>query len=205
MKEKIVDLKKQYPLNIRIGFLVTLVLLILGFKFIPETKREPYLPQFSKPIQVDKLPPQLQNIVKPPPPPKPKMPVAAKSDEEVEAETIEKTDFTGLEKKEADVDFAPPRFVAYEVAPKPLNESIMRQGTYPEVARRLGIEGKLYLELWIDTKGTVRNVIITKPLYPAIDKIAKERAYQLRFSPAMQNDKPVAVRLAYPVIFKLEN
>jgi protein TonB len=205
MKEKIVDLKKQYPLNIRIGFLITLILLILGFKFIPETKREPYLPKFSKPIQVDKLPPQLQNIVKPPPPPKPKMPVAAKSDEDVEAETIEKTDFTGLEKKEADVDFAPPRFVAYEVAPKPLNESIMRQGTYPEVARRLGIEGKLYLELWIDTKGTVRNVIITKPLYPAIDKIAKERAYQLKFSPAMQNDKPVAVRLAYPVIFKLEN
>ncbi len=205
MKEKIVDLKKQYPLNIRIGFLITLVLLILGFKFIPETKREPYRPKFSKPIQVDKLPPQLQNIVKPPPPPKPKMPVAAKSDEDVEAETIEKTDFTGLEKKEADVDFAPPRFVAYEVAPKPLNESIMRQGTYPEVARRLGIEGKLYLELWIDTKGTVRNVIITKPLYPAIDKIAKERAYQLKFSPAMQNDKPVAVRLAYPVIFKLEN
>lgn len=205
MKEKIVDLKKQYPLNIRIGFLITLVLLILGFEFVPETKREPYLPKFSKPIQVDKLPPQLQNIVKPPPPPKPKMPVAAKSDEDVEAETIEKTDFTGLEKKEADVDFAPPRFVAYEVAPKPLNESIMRQGTYPEVARRLGIEGKLYLELWIDTKGTVRNVIITKPLYPAIDKIAKERAYQLKFSPAMQNDKPVAVRLAYPVIFKLEN
>jgi len=204
MKEKIVDLKKQYPLHIRIGFLITLVLLILGFKFIPETKREPYLPKFSKPIQVDKLPPQLQNIVKPPPPPKPKMPVAAKSDEEVEAETIEKTDFTGLEKK-ADVDFAPPRFVAYEVAPKPLNESIMRQGTYPEVARRLGIEGKLYLELWIDTKGKVRNVIITKPLYPAIDKVAKERAYQLKFSPAMQNDKPVAVRLAYPVIFKLEN
>ena len=204
MEGKIVDLKKLYPLHIRIGFLITLVLLILGFMFIPEMKREPYLPEFSKPIQVDKLPPQLQNIVKPPHPPKPKMPVAAKSDEEVEAETIEKTDFKGLEKKEADVDFAPPRFVAYEVAPKPLNENIM-QGIYPEVARRFGIEGKLYLELWIDTKGKVRNVIITKPLYPAIDKVAQEKAYQLKFNPAMQNDKPVAVRLAYPVIFKLEN
>ncbi len=202
--KKTIDLKKQYPLHIRIGFLSTLVFLILGFIFIPEMKREPYHPEFSKPIRVDKLPPQLQNIVKPPPPPKPKLPVAAKSDEEVEAETIEKTDFTGLEKKEADVEFEPPRFVAYEIAPQPLNEKIM-QGIYPDVARRLGIEGKLYLELWIDTKGTVRNVIITKPLYPAIDKIAKERAYQLKFSPAMQNDKPVAVRLAYPVVFKLED
>ena len=203
MEEQIVDLKKLYPLHIRIGFLVTLVLLILGFIFIPEMNSDPTLPEFSRPIRVDKLPPQLQNIVKPPPPPKPKLPVAAESDEEVEAETIEKTDFTGLE-KEADVDFRPPKFVAYEVAPQPLNERIM-QGIYPEVARRLGIEGKLYLELWIDTKGKVRNVIITKPLYPAIDKIAKERAYQLKFNPAMQNDKPVAVRLAYPVIFKLEN
>jgi protein TonB len=202
--KKTVDLKKQYPLNIRIGFLVTLVILILGFMFIPEMKREPYKPDFSKPIRVDKLPPQLQNIVKPPPPPKPKLPVAAKSDEEVEAETIEKTDFSGLEKKEADVEFAPPRFVAYQVAPEPLNQEIM-QGIYPDVARRLGIEGNLYLELWIDTKGTVRNVIIKKALYPAIDKVAKERAYQLRFSPAMQNDKPVAVRLAYPVVFRLED
>lgn len=201
-KEK--DLKKQYPLQIRIGFLVTLVLLILGFIFIPETKNEPYLPEFSKPIKVDKLPPQLQNIVKPPPPQKPKLPVAAESDEEVEAETIEKTDFSGLEKKEADVEFKPPKFVAYEVAPKPLNQSIM-YNIYPEVAKKLGIEGTLYLELWIDETGKVRNVIVTKPLYPAIDKVAKEKAYQLKFKPAMQNDKPVAVRLSYPVVFKLEN
>jgi protein TonB len=204
MEEKSRDLKKQYPLHIRIGFLMTLVLLILGFVFIPEMKREPYRPKFSKPMRVDKLPPQLQNIVKPPPPQRPKMPVAAKSDEEVEAETIEKTDFTGLEKKEADVEFKPPKFVAYEVAPKPLNQSIMYD-IYPEVAKKLGIEGTLYLELWIDTTGKVRNVIVTKPLYPAIDKVAKEKAYQLKFKPAMQNDKPVGVRLSYPVIFKLED
>jgi len=204
MSEKTTDLKKQYPLNIRVGFLIALVLLILGFVFMPEIKSQPYKPKVTRAIRVDKLPPQLQNIVKPPPPPKPKMPVAAKSDEEVEAQTIDKTDFDGLEKKKADVEFAPPKFVAYEVAPKPLNEKIM-QGIYPEMAIRSRIEGKLFLELWIDTNGKVRNVIITKPLFPAIDKVAKEKAYQLKFTPAMQRDKPVAVRLAYPVIFKLED
>ncbi len=204
MNEKTTDLRKQYPLHIRVGFLITLVLLILGFIFIPEIKNQPYEPKITRAIRVDKLPPQLQNIVKPPPPPKPKMPVAAKSDEEVEAETIEKTDFTGLEKKEADVEFAPPKFVAYEVAPKALNQKIM-YNIYPEIARKLMIEGTLFLELWIDKKGTVRKVIVTKPLYPAIDKIAVEKAYQLKFSPAMQRDKPVAVRLSYPVIFKLED
>ncbi len=204
MSKKTADLKKQYPLNIRVGFLIALVLLILGFVFMPEIESQPYQPKVTRAIRVDKLPPQLENIVKPPPPPKPKMPVAAKSDEEVEARTIEKTDFDGLEKKKADVEFAPPKFVAYEVAPKPLNEKIM-QGIYPEMAIRSRIEGKLFLELWIDTNGKVRNVIITKPLFPAIDKVAKEKAYQLKFTPAMQRDKPVAVRLAYPVIFKLED
>jgi protein TonB len=204
MIEKANDLKRQYPLHIRIGFLVILVLMILGFLFIPEIKGGTYEPKVTKAIRVDKLPPQLQNIVKPPPPVKPKMPVAAKSDEDVEAETIEKTDFTGLEKKEADVGFKPPPFVAYEIAPQPLNAGIMRSA-YPEVARKLGKEGTLYLELWIDTKGTVRNVILTKSLYPPIDKAAKEKAYQLKFKPAMQRDKPVAVRLSFPVTFRLED
>jgi protein TonB len=201
MEEKIVDLKKLYPLHIRIGFLVTLVLLILGFMFIPEMKREPTLPKFSKPIQVDKLPPQLQNIVKPPPPPKPKMPVAAKSDEEVEAETIEKTDFSGLEKKEADVDIAPPKFVPFEVAPKVLNPEVL--DFYPQAARVVGIEGKLFLELWVDKKGTVRKVVVKKPLHSTIDSEAVRRAYQLRFKPAMQRDKPVDVWVSFPVTFKL--
>jgi protein TonB len=201
--KKVVDLRKQYPLNIRLGFLITLVLLILGFVFIPETERKPYTAKVGGVIKVDKLPPQLQNIVNPPPPPKPKMPVAAKSDEEVEAETIEKTDFDGLEKKEADIEMAPPKFVPYEVAPEPLNPKVM--DFYPEVARRLGIEGKLYLELWVDKNGTVRQVIIKKPLYPAIDEEAKKRAYQLKFSPAMQRDKPVDVWISFPVTFKLED
>ncbi len=204
MRDKTDDLKRQYPLHIRIGFLITLVLMILGFIFIPDIKGGTYEPKVTKAMKVDKLPPQLQNIVKPPPPAKPKMPVAAKSDDEVEAETIEKTDFTGLEKKEADVGFRPPKFVAYEVAPQPLNQKIM-YSVYPEVAKKLGIEGTLFLELWIDTNGKVRNVIITKALYPAIDKAAKEKAYQLKFKPAMQRDKPVAVRLSYPVTFKLED
>ncbi len=204
MRDKTYDLKRQYPLHIRIGFLITLVLMILGFIFIPDIKGGTYEPKVTKAMKVDKLPPQLQNIVKPPPPAKPKMPVAAKSDDEVEAETIEKTDFTGLEKKEADVGFRPPKFVAYEVAPQPLNQKIM-YSVYPEVAKKLGIEGTLFLELWIDTNGKVRNVIITKALYPAIDKAAKEKAYQLKFKPAMQRDKPVAVRLSYPVTFKLED
>jgi protein TonB len=202
MEKQVVDLRKQYPLNIRLSLLITIVLLILGFVFIPEVERKPYIREVRGVINVEKLPPQLQNILKPPPPPKPKMPVAAKSDKEVEAETIEKTDFTGLEKK-ADIDVPPPRFVPYEVEPKVLNPKVLKD-YYPEVARRLGIEGTLYLEMWVDKEGNVRQVIIKKPLHPSIDEEAKKRAYQLKFTPAMQRDKPVDVWISFPVVFKLE-
>lgn len=201
-----VDVEKLYPFHMRIALLLTLVIFILGFMFIPEREAREYKPTIQKRIQVQKLPPQLKNIVKPPPPPKPKMPVAAESDEEAEAETIEKTDFGGYEKKEAEVEFNIPPFVPYDTAPKALNLAEVKSRTpYPESAKRLGIEGTVYLELWVDTKGVVRKVVLIRPLYPALDKIAVEMSKQLKFTPAMQRDEPVAVRLSFPYTFSLED
>lgn len=200
------DLKKMYPLHMRIGLLITLVIFLLGFMFIPETEVSEYKPQVTKSIEVQKLPPQLKNIAKPPPPPKPKMPVAAESDEEAEAETIEKTDFTGYEEnKEADVELNVPDFVPYDTPPKPINLSQLQARTpYPEAAKKLGIEGTVYLELVIDKEGDVREVTVTRSLYPILDKIAVKMARQLKFTPAMQRDMPVAVRISFPYNFQLE-
>ncbi len=201
-----VDLKKFYPLHMRIALLLTLVIFILGFMFIPEQKIKEYKPRIQRVIQVQKLPPQLQNIVKPPPPPKPKMPVAAESDEEAEQETIEETDFTGYETKEAEVEFNPPPFVPYEIAPKALNlEDVKRRTPYPESAKRLGIEGTVLLKLGVDKKGKVRKVILVRSLYPALDRIAIEMVLQINFSPAMQRDQPVDVWIAFPYTFSLED
>lgn len=199
------DLKKLYPLHMRIALLITLVVFILAFMFIPEGKMQEYKPKVITRIEVQKLPPQLRNIVKPPPPPKPKMPVAAESDEEAEAETIEKTDFGGYE-KEAEVEFDIPAFVPYDTGPKAINlDEIRRRTPYPESAKRLGIEGTVYLELWVDTKGVVRKVVLVRSLYPALDKVAIQMAKQLQFTPAMQRDLPVAVRITFPYKFSLED
>jgi protein TonB len=201
-----IDLKKLYPFHMRIALLITLVVFILGFMFIPEPKASEYKPKVQKIIEIQKLPPQLQNIAKPPPPPKPKMPVAAESDEEVEAETIETTDFTGFETKEAEVEFNPPPFVAYEVAPQPLNlEEVKKMTTYPESAKRLGIEGTVFLKLGVDKSGKVRKVILVRSLYPALDKIAMDMAWLIEFSPAMQRDQPVDVWISFPYTFTLED
>ena len=150
------NLKRKFMLNIRIGFLVTLILFIVGFVFIPEIETKPYKPDVNTVIRIDNLPAQLENIVNPPPPVRPRMPVAAETDADVEAETIDKTSIIDEDGKVSTVEFNPPPFVPYEIPPKPLNLDKVKFG-YPGVFQ---IEGTVFLELWIDKEGTVRNVIL---------------------------------------------
>jgi protein TonB len=194
------NLKRKFMLNIRIGFLISLVVFIAGFVFIPEIETKPYRPNVNTVIRIDELPAQLENIIKPPPPVRPKMPVAAETDADVEAETISKTNIIDEDGKISTVEFSPPPFVPYEIPPQPLNLNKVKLD-YPGTFQ---IEGTVFLELWIDKKGNVRNVILIKSLHPIYDKVAIEGAKKLKFSPAIQRDEPVAVRYSFPVKFELE-
>jgi len=94
-----------------------------------------------------------------------------------------------------------PKFVPHEVPPKPLNLDKVAF-TYPEIAKTLGLSGTVYLQLWIDEKGNVTSVTLVRSVHPILDKVAVENAKKLKFSPAKQGDKPVAVPLSFPVRFK---
>jgi peptide/nickel transport system substrate-binding protein len=94
-----------------------------------------------------------------------------------------------------------PKFVPHEVPPKPLNLDKVAF-TYPEVAKSLGLSGTVYLQLWIDEKGNVTNVTLIKSVHPILDKVAVTNARKLKFSPAKQGNKAVAVPLSFPVRFK---
>jgi len=201
--EKKVDLKEDYPIHLRIAMLIVLIGWIIAFIVIPKTEVKPYESDFKIDVKVEKLPPQLKNIAEPPPPPKPKLPVAAQTDEEVQEQTIEKTDFTGFE-KQTEVDLPPPDFVAYDKAPQPVNlEQIQRNVIYPEIALKLRIEGDVWLKMWVDKKGDVRKVILVKGLYPPLDSIAIEAYKNLKFTPAMQRDIPVDVWVSMPFRWRI--
>jgi len=102
--------------------------------------------------------------------------------------------------EEAETDKLP-AFVAHEVPPKPLNlDKVVF--AYPEVAKTLGLSGTVYLQLWIDERGNVTNVTIIRSVHPILDKVAVESARKLKFSPARQGNKPVAVPLSFPVRFR---
>jgi protein TonB len=76
---------------------------------------------------------------------------------------------------------------------------------YPPIALRSGIEGTVYLELYIDSGGNVRRVEILKedPTGRGFGEAAVNAFTGLRGKPAEANGKLVAVRYRYPVRFKI--
>lgn len=196
------DLKERLPFHTKISLLIALVIFILAALLIPEIEPKPYKPRVGTAVRTIELPPQMRQLKEPPPPPKPKMPVAAETESEVEAATIERTDFTGFEKQPPKLDVGKVyEFWAVEVKPELVGYV---EPEYPDLARRAEIEGTVTIEVVVDTTGRVASAKIAKSLHQLCDDAALKAARQWRFSPAKQRDRPVQVRVHVPVRFTLE-
>jgi len=104
-----------------------------------------------------------------------------------------------------DIDTFPPQgvFVPYDENPVIIS---LPTPKYPEMARKAEIEGTVYVEVLIDTRGRVRDARIIKDsgANAGFEEAALEEAWKGEWRPAMQNKQPVAVRVSYPVVFKLK-
>lgn len=200
--EKKLDIKERGGEYLKIGWTCALTIAIIALLFIPECAPNPYKPRVEAGVVTIELPPEMKQLAEPPPPPKPKMPVAAETAEEVEQTTIETTDFTGWEKVPPPPPTETPDFVPYDTPPEPL---YITKPKYPEIGRKAGMEGSVYLKLLLDTTGYVIDVKVVKSLNPAFDGNAVKAARTWRFTPAKQRDKPVRVWLGYPVKFQLKD
>ncbi len=104
-----------------------------------------------------------------------------------------------------DTGIFPPQgvFVPYDENPVVVS---LPTPKYPEMARKAEIEGKVYVEVLIDTRGKVRDARIIRDsgANAGFEEAALEAAWKGEWRPAMQNKQPVAVRVSYPVVFKLK-
>ena len=77
---------------------------------------------------------------------------------------------------------------------------------YPKQARRMGIEGKVYVQFVVDKDGSVTSVRAVKGIGAGCDEEA-ERVLKSspKFKPGKQRGRPVKVRMMMPIIFKLNN
>jgi protein TonB len=82
---------------------------------------------------------------------------------------------------------------------------IRRSTIYPSVALRGGITGKVYLEIFVDHEGFVRQVRVLKetPDGHGFGEAAAKAFQGKRGKPALANGEAVAVRYRYPVAFQI--
>lgn len=194
------DIKKRSPFYTKLAFFISFVVFILAFVFVPKLEPRVSKPRVERDVTRIELPEQMKQLKEPPPPAKPKMPVEAESEEEVEQATIERTDFTGFEKIPPKPRTVIPEFVPYDTPPK---EKFISRPRYPDIAKKAGIEGTVYLRIAIDSTGTVVDVRVVKGVHELLDKAAKEAALQWKYYPAKQRDMPVGVWIGQPVTFRL--
>jgi TonB family protein len=72
---------------------------------------------------------------------------------------------------------------------------------YTDDARAKNIEGKVGLSLTVGADGAVRDVEVTKSLYPSLDQSAVAAARNWRFEPYMKDGQPTAKQMSVEVYF----
>ncbi len=216
------DLTKQSWMLLNLGLTISLVITIVAFEW--RTYDDSGLVDLGQ-VEDDfedimDIPPTEQP---PPPPPKVQLPeiVEVPDEEEIEEEIeveldVEVTEETVVE----DIVFeeAPEEEVVDEifdiVEDQPefpggigaFYKYVGQNMKYPKQARRMGIEGKVYVQFIVDKDGSVTNVRAVKGIGAGCDEEA-ERVLKSspKFKPGKQRGRPVKVRMMMPIIFKLNN
>jgi TonB family protein len=96
-------------------------------------------------------------------------------------------------------------FVSVENLPEPIGGmmAIQKKVVYPEIARRAGIQGTVYVEAFINERGEVDRAVVRKGIGSGCDEAAVAAVKQSKFRPGTQQGVPVKVRLAIPIRFRL--
>lgn len=125
-----------------------------------------------------------------------------------EETVVEETVFT-IEEEEEEVEEIFDTF-ALEQQPEPeggmsaFYEYVNKNIKYPSSARRMGIEGKVFLLFIIDTDGSITNVEVIKGIHPDCDAEAVRVVGSApKWKPGMQRGRAVKVRMRLPITFKL--
>jgi protein TonB len=98
-------------------------------------------------------------------------------------------------------DGPPPDFVPFEKGPQIVKKV---QPVYPEIARKAGLEGTVWVKIWVDKQGKSKKVVIQKSASEIFDQAAIDAAMQMVFTPAMMQNGPVDVWVSIPFHFKLK-
>ncbi|MBC6611492.1 TonB family protein [Hymenobacter sp. BT507] len=107
----------------------------------------------------------------------------------------------------------PVAFYAFERMPSPplggfngMLQFIGKNMRYPAEALKKNVQGKVFINFYVDTLGVVRNVHIKQGVHPSIDNEAVRVIASLpAWEPGYQDGNPVTVSFTVPVTFAIQN
>lgn len=97
-------------------------------------------------------------------------------------------------------------YIAVDEMPVPIGGlyAIQSKIKYPEEAKRNGIEGRVFIQAFIDETGNVADAKVIKVVGHGLDEAALEAVKQTKFTPGKQKGEPVKVQVSIPIQFKLQ-
>ncbi len=214
------DTRRYRGLFFNVGLVLSLGLVLMAFEWKTPGAISEVPPVFSDPF-----PEELYDtpLTVQPPPPKPKVEIF---------ELIEKEDEEIIDEPEIDIDIfsdekdvpeepvfvesepeerAPEFFTIVEQYPKfqggdysTFLKFVFEHLKYPPQARRMGIEGKVFVQFVVDDKGKVKDVEVVKGIGAGCDEeVLRVVKSSPDWEPGKQRGVPVNVRMIVPVKFSL--
>jgi protein TonB len=162
----------------------------------------------------------------PPPPPVLQQPeiIEVPDEEEIEQEVEMDLDVEIKEEKAVvkpiKIDAPPPPpqveekedeiFMVVENQPEPeggmaaFYKYVGKEMDYPKQARRMGVEGRVFMQFVVDKDGSLTDIKVLKGIGSGCDEEAM-RVLQAapKWKPGKQRGRPVKVRMSIPIVFKL--
>ena len=175
-----------------------IVLFFLAFNMQRSLQIEDENARIMKLTDIDELPP--------PPPPEPEIPqVEEIAEEMIETDIPPIQEVVGAGTIIARDDDEYLSMHQLSTTPQFNTDEIIASLVYPPIALRSGIEGRVYLELFVDRTGVVQRVIILReePEGRGFGESAVRAFTGRKGTPATANGEPVSARYRYPVTFRL--
>ena len=197
----------RYVLRIQLGLIAALSVTIAAFK--ADVRADPPSAVATTPVEAPPLHEVPQtNPVTAPPPPRPAIPAVVPDDAPLQVDELRLD--AGLP-VDAPSSLPPPPgdeeavFVIVEDMPELVGgmASLYERVAYPQMAKQARVEGKVIVGFIVDREGNVADPVVLRGVHPLLDEAALGAVRGLRFRPGRQRDRPVAVRMSLPIVFRL--
>lgn len=217
------DLTRKSSLFLNVGLIISLSFCLIAFEWktyedlSPVVRIPASIMEQTIDIPITEMPP--------PPPPVIQQPeiVEVPDEEEIEEELVNLD--TEITPETVVVPPAPPAtittppveeeetntiFDVVESQPAPVGgyeafyKYIGKNIKYPEQARRMGIEGKVFVQFVIDKDGSITDVQVLKGIGSGCNEEAVRVIQNApKWTPGKQRGRPVRVRMSVPITFRL--